>query len=279
MPAALLTPILISAAVGAVTAAISGGNILKGALLGAVGGAIGATFLGAGAGASSGAATAGGGAGELAGSALGSATEPVASLGMASGGAEGAFSGFVGEAPWTASSGGALDFGSAATSGVSAPTSLSDMAQTTLGPVGGQTTLGGPMSAEIGVQAPQTMYQGSGDSSLFNAAKDSQLANAQLGLPADTSMTGAAVPATSQSTIETMWDRVFGKDGMLDKPGTRGLVGSALKGFADGANQQKLLDARKAEIEGNRQNARFGTQTSRFAPVGLVSRAAKTYKA
>lgn len=273
MPPAILTPVLISAAVGAVTAAISGGNILKGALLGAVGGAIGAQFLGAGSGASSGAATAGGGAGELAGSAMGAATEPVASI-ATSAGTEGAFTGFVGEAPWTPSGSGPMDFGASA-GNVAAPaaeasTGLSQSANTTLSEIGPSSTLGEP------VQASLTQ---SGETGIFNAAKDSQLANAELGLGPDLRAVSPAMPATEPSAIETMWDRVFGKDGFLDKPGTRGLVGSALQGTASGMNQQKLLDARRAEIENNRQNARFGTQTSRFAPVGLVSRAAKTYKA
>jgi hypothetical protein len=72
--------------------------------------------------------------------------------------------------------------------------------------------------------------------------------------------------------IESMWERVFGKDVF------KGLAGSALQGFASGANQQKLLEARQAEIENNRANARFGTQTSRFAPVGLVATAKTPYK-
>lgn len=278
MPPAVITAALVSAAVGAVTAAVTGGNILKGALLGAVGGAVGATFLGAGAGAS-GAATAGGGAGEIAGTALGTATEPVASIGMASGGAEGAFTGFVGEAPWTASSGGALDFGSATATGVSAPTSLSDMAQTTLGSTGGETAIGGPVAPELGAQAPQTIYQGSPDTSLFNAAKDSQLANEQLGLPADSTMTGPAMPTTQPSAIESMWDRVFGKDGALNRPWANGLVGQALKGAAGGMAEQKKIDFLRQQEELKRQNARFGTQTSRFTPVGLASRATQPYKA
>lgn len=279
MPPAVITAALVSAAVGAVTAAVTGGNILKGALLGAVGGAVGATFLGAGAGASSGAATAGGGAGEIAGTALGTATEPVASIGMASGGAEGAFTGFVGEAPWAPSGGGALDFGSATPAGVQAPTSLSDMAQTTLAPTGGETTLGGPVAPELSAQAPQPIYQGSSDTSLFNAAKDSQLANEQLGLPADSAMTGPAMPVTQPSAIESMWDRVFGKDGALDRPWANGLVGQALKGAAGGMAEQKKLDFLRQQEELKRQHARFGTQTSRFTPVGLASRATQPYKA
>lgn len=280
MPPAVITAALVSAAVGAVTAAVTGGNILKGALLGAVGGAVGSAFLGAGAGASSGAVA---GDAVLPG-ALGvdgamASTGAIEGTALAASEAAGAASGFVGEAPWTASSGGALDFGSAVPAGVQAPTSLSDMAQTTLGSPVGETTLGGPVAPELSAQASQPIYQGASDTSLFNAAKDSQLANEQLGLPADSTMTGPAMPATQPSAIESMWDRVFGKDGALDRPWANGLVGQALKGAAGGMAEQKKLDFLRQQEELRRQNARFGTQTSRFTPVGLASRATQSYKA
>lgn len=279
MPPAVITAALVSAAVGAVTAAVTGGNILKGALLGAVGGAVGSAFLGAGAGASGAAAGDAVLPGALGVDGAMASTGAIEGTALAASEAAGAASGFVGEAPWTPSGGGALDFGSAVPAGVQAPTSLSDMAQTTLAPTGGETTLGGPVAPELSAQAPQPIYQGSSDTSLFNAAKDSQLANEQLGLPADSAMTGPAMPVTQPSAIESMWDRVFGKDGALDRPWANGLVGQALKGAAGGMAEQKKLDFLRQQEELKRQHARFGTQTSRFTPVGLASRATQPYKA
>jgi hypothetical protein len=127
----------------------------------------------------------------------------------------------------------------------------------------------------MGISEPvQSTLATTGDSALFNGAKDSQLASTQLGMEPATTMGAIKQP----STIESMWERVFGKDGMMEKPIFKGLAGSALQGFASGANQQKLLDERKAEIDRNRANARFGAQTSRFAPVGLVATAKTPYK-
>jgi hypothetical protein len=271
MPPALITPILISAAIGAVTAAVTGGNILKGALFGAVGGAIGGAFLGS----ASGAAT------QPAGSALGLATEPVSSLAAsgaeaaasgAAGASEGAFSGFVGESAWAPTGGEALDFGSSA-GNVAAPT-VSQVSGTGLSQPSVSGALSDPV-ASMGISEPvQSTLATTGDSALFNGAKDSQLASTQLGMEPATTMGAIKQP----STIESMWERVFGKDGVMEKPMFKGLAGSALQGYASGANQQKLLDERKAEIDRNRANARFGTQTSRFAPVGLVATAKTPYK-
>jgi hypothetical protein len=266
MPPALITPILISAAIGAVTAAVTGGNILKGALFGAVGGAIGGAFLGAGAAGGTGAATAAEGA--LGGSAMGAATEPVTSLAM-SGVGEGAAA-TMGAATEPVSS--AFEFGNAASnaSNVAAPT-VSQVSGTGLSQSGMNGALSEPV-ASMGISEPvQSTLATTGDSALFNGAKDSQLANTQLGIE-------PSMAVKQPSTIESMWERVFGKDGMMEKPIFKGLAGSALQGFASGANQQKLLDERKAEIDRNRANARFGTQTSRFAPVGLVATAKTPYK-
>jgi hypothetical protein len=266
MPPALITPILISAAIGAVTAAVTGGNILKGALFGAVGGAIGGAFLGAGAAGGTGAATAAEGA--LGGSAMGAATEPVTSLAM-SGVGEGAAA-TIGAATEPVSS--AFEFGNAASnaSNVAAPT-VSQVSGTGLSQSGMNGALSEPV-ASMGISEPvQSTLATTGDSALFNGAKDSQLANTQLGIE-------PSMAVKQPSTIESMWERVFGKDGMMEKPIFKGLAGSALQGFASGANQQKLLDERKAEIDRNRANARFGTQTSRFAPVGLVATAKTPYK-
>jgi hypothetical protein len=266
MPPALITPILISAAIGAVTAAVTGGNILKGALFGAVGGAIGGAFLGAGAAGGTGAATAAEGA--LGGSAMGAATEPVTSLAM-SGVGEGAAA-TMGAATEPVSS--AFEFGNAASnaSNVAAPT-VSQVSGTGLSQSGMNGALSEPV-ASMGISEPvQSTLATTGDSALFNGAKDSQLANTQLGIE-------PSMAVKQPSTIESMWERVFGKDGMMEKPMFKGLAGSALQGYASGANQQKLLDERKAEIDRNRANAKFGTQTSRFAPVGLVATAKTPYK-
>jgi hypothetical protein len=266
MPPALITPILISAAIGAVTAAVTGGNILKGALFGAVGGAIGGAFLGAGAAGGTGAATAAEGA--LGGSAMGAATEPVTSLAM-SGVGEGAAA-TIGAATEPVSS--AFEFGNAASnaSNVAAPT-VSQVSGTGLSQSGMNGALSEPV-ASMGISEPvQSTLATTGDSALFNGAKDSQLANTQLGIE-------PSMAVKQPSTIESMWERVFGKDGMMEKPMFKGLAGSALQGYASGANQQKLLDERKAEIDRNRANAKFGTQTSRFAPVGLVATAKTPYK-
>jgi hypothetical protein len=269
MPPAIISTVLISAAIGAVTAAVTGGNILKGALFGAVGGAIGGAFLGAGAGATT----------QPAGSALGLATEPVSSLaasgaeaaasGAVSGVGEGGFSGFVGESSWAPTGGNALDFGSSA-GNVAAPT-VSQVSGTGLSQSGMNGALSEPV-ASMGISEPvQSTLATTGDSALFNGAKDSQLANTQLGIE-------PSMAVKQPSTIESMWERVFGKDGMMEKPMFKGLAGSALQGYASGANQQKLLDERKAEIDRARANAKFGTQTSRFAPVGLVATAKTPYK-
>jgi hypothetical protein len=261
MPAALLTPVLISAAVGAVTAAISGGNILKGALLGAVGGAIGGMFMGAGAAPTS-AAT--------------SAMETTAASGLASGvegaagatvpaASEGAFSGFVGEAPWVASGGGPMEFTQAA-SNVSAPATA--VPSTSTGIAEAPTTSGLASSGgHTGINViPE--YSGLGP----------DVTNTGVGVPDALNRAGDSMQVKQPSAIESMWERVFGKDGAMEKPMFRGLAGSALQGYASGANQQKLLDARKEEIENSRANARFGTQTSRFAPVGLVATAKTPYR-
>jgi hypothetical protein len=266
MPPALITPILISAAIGAVTAAVTGGNILKGALFGAVGGAIGGAFLGAGAAGGTGAATAAEGA--VGGSAMGAATEPVTSLAM-SGVGEGAAA-TMGAATEPVSS--AFEFGNAASnaSNVAAPT-VSQVSGTGLSQSGMNGALSEPV-ASMGISEPvQSTLATTGDSALFNGAKDSQLANTQLGIE-------PSMAVKQPSTIESMWERVFGKDGMMEKPMFKGLAGSALQGYASGANQQKLLDERKAEIDRARANAKFGTQTSRFAPVGLVATAKTPYK-
>jgi hypothetical protein len=260
MPPALLTPILISAAIGAVTAAITGGNILKGALLGAVGGAIGGAFLGAGAAGGTGAATAAEGA--LSGSALGTATEPVTSLAM-SGVGEGAA---MGAATEPVSS--AFEFSNAASgaSNVAAPAAtVPQVSGTGLSQSGMNGALSEPVTS-MGISDPvqSTLSQGGSNTGFYDG--------------------GAMEPATNMgsikqpSAIESMWERVFGKDGAMSQPGTRGLVGSALQGYSSGANQQKLLDARQEEIYRARDNAKFGTQTSRFAPVGLVATAKTPYK-
>jgi hypothetical protein len=262
MPPALITPILISAAIGAVTAAVTGGNILKGALFGAVGGAIGGAFLGAGAGASTTAATAAEGA--LGGSAMGAATEPVTSLAM-SGVGEGAAA-TMGAATEPMSS--AFEFGNAAQSAgnVAAPAATApQVSGTGLSQSGMNGALSEPVTS-MGISEPvqATLGQGGSNTGFYDG--------------------GAMEPASNMgsikqpSTIESMWERVFGKDGMMEKPMFKGLAGSALQGYASGANQQKLLDERKAEIDRNRANARFGTQTSRFAPVGLVATAKTPYK-
>jgi hypothetical protein len=263
MPPALLTPILISAAVGAVTAAISGGNILKGALLGAVGGAIGGAFLGAGATGGTGAATAAEGA--LGGSAMGAATEPVTSLAM-SGVGEGAAA-TMGAATEPVSS--AFEFSNAASnaSNVAAPAAAAPQVSST----GlSQPSMNGALSEPVtsmGISDPvqSTLSQGGSNSGFYDGGATEPVS----------SMTGSI---KQPSTIESMWERVFGKDGMMEKPMFKGLAGSALQGYASGANQQKLLDERKAEIDRNRANAKFGTQTSRFAPVGLVATAKTPYK-
>jgi hypothetical protein len=261
MPPALITPILISAAIGAVTAAVTGGNILKGALFGAVGGAIGGAFLGTGAAGGTGAATAAEGA--LGGSALGAATEPVASLAMSGVGEGAALSGMATEPVSSA-----FEFSNAtqAAGNVAAPTAAAPQVSSTgLSQSGMNGALSEPV-ASMGISEPvqSTLGQGGSNTGFYDG--------------------GAMEPASNMgsikqpSTIESMWERVFGKDGVMEKPMFKGLAGSALQGYASGANQQKLLDERKAEIDRNRANARFGTQTSRFAPVGLVATAKTPYK-
>lgn len=267
MPPAIISAALVSAAVGAVVAAVSGGNILKGALLGAVGGAIGGAFLGAG-GTAGGAASA---TGEVAAaSSLGAATEPVASLSM-SGMESAAASGGMGAATEPVSS--LAEFGGSTAGATPAPVATSS---TGLGPQVTQTGVGeiGPSSALSEPVSSSGLSQTGADSGLFNAAKDSQLANEAIGAKAILGYTEAAQP----TALESMYERIFGNDGFMSKPGNRGPVGSALQGFANGATTQKVLDARRAEEERRIANAKFGTQTSRFAPVGLVASAKTPYR-
>jgi energy-converting hydrogenase Eha subunit A len=276
MPAALITPILISAAIGAVTAAVTGGNILKGALFGAVGGAIGGAFLGAGASGATGAAAEGAALGGTSASAgIGApafnAGMDAALIDTAAGatgvGAPSAMSGMASipfESSFTQSA------GASSAGNVQAPsasTAISEGASNT-----GQ--LSAPVQAEIGVKAPQTtLGQGGSNTGFYDGGSME---------PVSSAAGNVRVP----TRLESMAEFVFGKDGMFSKDGimnqqwSNGLAGNAFKGLAGGLAEQKKIDFLREQEERKRQNARFGTQTSRFTPVGLVATANKnTFKA
>lgn len=257
MPAALITPIMVGAAVGAVGAVISGGNILKGALLGGIGGAIGSAF-GVGA-AGLDAAGAAAGSADAAVAAAGEAQTASIAASNAGASAAGAATAPAATTASTAAGGGMIgpDFSMGYTDGGTAAA-----AQPAVGPnfstgfTDGGTVNGGladqAVTANTGMQVPATP-----DTVAMNPT-DARLAAGT-----------AATPVTPGSSF---LDTLFGKGtGMLNNRFAVDTMGRVISGFAAGQNQQAMLDARAKEIARAQEQARFGAQGSRYAPVGMIN--------
>jgi hypothetical protein len=244
MPPALITPMLIGAAVGAVSAAIQGGNILKGALFGALGGAVGGALTGAlGA---AGSAAAGAEAGALGGAEAGAAAAiPDAAAGAMGGGADAALT----------ASAGALE------SGV-APGMIGDPAAAAAGAAPGTGVAALPPDTGIG-GAPTA------DTGVANAM-DVRLANGQT--------PGTGLSVVDQAGGTSFLDDLMNKGkGMLNSRFATDTAGQMLKGWAGGRQQQAAIDARRADIADARSNARFGNVGSRYNPGGMIHSSGVTY--
>jgi hypothetical protein len=250
MPMAIVTPMLIGAAVGAVSAAITGGNILKGALFGALGGAIGGAV-----------SMAFGAATSTAGAATG---------GMSMGGTEAVM-------PPNPDAGGMIG-GEAVlppmetvSPGFEAPPPSGIAVQ----PPGGG--LAAPPDGGMAAPAPTSMADptAAGSPGVANTnALDTRLARGLDG------GTGLAAPAPGSGGGPTTYlDSLFesGK-GMLNSRMGSTMIGEGLKGWAGGMNQQALIDQRQKEIEDARANARFGNTGSRYSMRGMIGGASTRYR-
>lgn len=266
-----ITTVLIGAAVGAVGAAVTGGNILKGALLGAVGGAIGSAFAGAGTALEAGGAVAGGAAEGAAASAISSEAAGAAALDAMGTGA------FV--------EGGVSPFATAA--GASGSTAAVPMAVGDTVTTAGQTALGGAgSSTSIAAPTAQTTLAGSGTDTALSGAGSStgimpspndvggftqyesgqfaadKAAAAATGGPAPQSPFNTA--SSSPSTFSQIWDK------LSNSRMASSVAGQGLMGLAQGAAADKQVQAQKQLIAEQRANARYGTVASRYTPVGLI---------
>jgi hypothetical protein len=231
MPAAIITPMLMGAAVGAVTAAISGGNILKGALMGAVTGGIGAAFSGVAA-AVTGTAMSAATAPDAAGFAQ-SAPEPTGlSVTDSQGALESGAPPPAYETQSPASTGGMVG------TGLSAKTAGTGMADPA---AGGNTGLGTQVgNTGIGTTDPAT-----------------GLSMAQRGM--------VTAPSGAGGVLDSLFNK--GKE-LLGNRGFVDAAGKVLQGAAAGAAQERALEERRAAEERARQNARFGNVGSRYNPGG-----------
>lgn len=244
MPPALITPMLISAAVGAVSAAVQGGNILKGALFGALGGAVGGMISGA--------------VGGAAGSAGGALAEGAASAATAAAPFE---AGFVGTEALT---GGMADVGGAM-GGMNNPSAF-------VSPGGGM--MAGEAAA-AGAPAGTGLAEVTGSTGIGGSAP-----GASTGLggtqPGNTGM-GGPVGNTGLSSQPTTSGGSFVDDllnkgkGMMNSKTMLDVGGRVLSGYAQGRQQQSMLDARAKEIADARANARFGNVGSRYNQAGMMT--------
>jgi hypothetical protein len=249
-PATLLTAALWGAAVGAVTAAVQGGNILKGALLGAIGGAIGsglsAAFGGAAGGAGSKLATA-----AISQSMSSGAQTPEMPTGMPDGGSQEPVS----------------DIGAAN------PGFGDGSAQEPIAPAAGP---GAPAGEGLAANAPaiglaaDTGGSGIADSRFSTGFTDGGTA----GGPADTSMAGNAAGGSAPTFFDGLMKRA---SGMMNNKALMDIGGRMLTGAATGNAQQKALEARAKEQEAARQNARFGNLPTRYNAAGMIYAPQTTY--
>lgn len=253
MPPAIITPMLIGAAVGAVSAAIQGGNILKGALFGALGGAIGGAItsaFGAAGGATSG-ALGGEAAGAIGGEAAGAA-------GGMLGPHPGTF-GFVDSGAFSGAGG-----GGAAGGAVSMPP-MPDM------DVGGAVP---PGNSGIAAPVDTSMAQASsprgyGDTGTADVnALDVRLARG----PTETGLQEHMMSGGGSSTGPTSYlESIFkGGQSLLNSRFGTEMAGKVFSGWAAGKNQEEMLKWKQQQIEEGRRNARYGDMGSRYNTAGLM---------
>ncbi len=254
MPPAIITPMLVGAAVGAVSAAIQGGNILKGALFGAIGGGIAAAFTGLAGGAAAGATE-----GAVGGTAAGA--EGAALSGVADTAAVGATG--VGEVATT----GATSFGSTGGSmvGGASPISLTNPLPFT----GGEGMASAAPSA--GSWASQAGATSGGSTGLGGSFADTSLGGVggSTGLGNTASYTGYGAPAggAAPSTSTSFLDKAMG---MLNNRFVTDTAGRVLTGYAQGQAQEAQIKAREQEQQRARDNARFGNVGSRYNASGMM---------
>ncbi len=291
-----ITTVLIGAAIGGVSAAISGGNILKGALMGAVTGAIGSAIGGAAAGL--------GGLGEAAAGAV-PEVAGVAGMGIeqtiATGGADAATS-----AAWQTGAGLGQDVVTAAvqpSAGMIGTNTLADVggeAFTAAQPVAVQPVQVNPPMAPptAGVQAPSadpfsaptapvaaqtpssaaptTIGQTNSSSGINQLSSDTSINSPQnIFRTSEINAQNAAGPGSASSSF---LDELLNKGrGMINNKLVTDIGGQMLKGYTAGKNQEAQLNARQQEIDRARANARFGNTGSRYATGGMMN-ANLTYK-
>ncbi len=248
MPMVIITPMLIGAAVGAVAAAVTGGNILKGALFGAIGGAIGGAFSGM--------------AGSAATSTVAGATE-----GAVAGGADaaiGAATSATAEVLPTAASA-ATDAFSVTTMGnpsafTQAPTGMvgAEPASAAAAPAGASTGLA-PAVNSTGI-APASSNTGIGgfDESFRTGYSDGGTAGGSGLLP-------------SSGSSGSFLDNLLSKgSSMLNNRFVTDTAGRIISGYAQGQQQQKMMDWKAQQEQLARNNARFASTGSRYNTGGMI---------
>lgn len=269
MPAALITPMLIGAAVGAVTAAVTGGNILKGALFGAIGGAIGGAFSMVANAATSTASSAIGGAAD---GALGATAEAAAGAGALEAGVAPAVEGAAGAAEGAASA--AVNNPSAFTAapevgmmGNNPSAYVAPGSEGALAPAVNSTAIGGQSAAGSGLTPSGPVNTGMGpdvsSTGVYSNPLDGRLANGT-----------AATPMEPQGSF---LDNLLAKgSSMMNSRFGTDMAGKVISGYAQGQNQQALLDWKQGQINDARANARFGNVGSRYATAGMMGPATYT---
>lgn len=261
-PVTIITGMMVGAAVGAVSAAVTGGNILKGALFGAIGGAIGGAFSGAfgaasgtGGGAAAGAVDAAAGAGfvgEGAVSGVAAWDGAAAAAGGAEGAASAAAGGFNNPSAFTAAP-------EAGMMGNNPSAYVAPQAPAT-GPI--NTTIGGGQSAAgSGITPPGPIDTGTApdvtNTGVYSNPLDGRLANGT-----------ATTPLEPQGSF---LDNLLAKgSSMMNSRFGTDMAGKVISGYAQGQNQQALLDWKQGQINDARANARFGNVGSRYATAGMM---------
>lgn len=243
MPAAIIAPVMIGAAIGAVSAAVQGGNILKGALFGALGGAVGGAISGAFGGAAG--STAGAVGGEVAGAVGGEVGGAVA------GEVAGATATGLGEA---AAASGALGAGEVS------PFFAVDAVAPELVGSGMQTVV------QPGMQAAGMM-----------GGMQEPVSSLGLGAPvgADTGLVG--VPPPPNPGPQTFLGSLFenGTNMVNSRLGAT-MIGQTLQGYSLGKMQEAQIQSRREDTRDARANARFGNVGSRMNAYPMYGPA--TYK-
>lgn len=269
-----ITTLLIGAAVGAVSAAVTGGNILKGALLGAIGSGIVGAFAGAAAGAVPGAVDA---------ASIGLVDSAVSTAAAA-----------VPEAAGSAFADAAVGEMATQSFGESAAGMLSEGG---LSPTLNAAATPAVSGAEVATLPTQTVAPYTPDTAVAQTTANTELMPANTntaagGVPSNTSLrpyepfesdfSASNVLTPAKSSSGSFLDDFLkqGREnigGMMKSKLVADVAGQMVKGYAGGKNQEAQLTARRQEIDRARANARFGNFDSRYANNGMMN-ANLTYK-